>query len=152
MSSFKKALRMLQSGNDVNPAEQEPRAQLSSESATTEMVQQSGHRHSRSRGPTRYLSVGGVADERVPDFSISVSLETLRNHGLIPQDADIDLVAQQFRRIKRPILNTAFGLGIAASGNANIIMLASALPKSGKSFCSFNLATSIARERGRQAR
>ena len=35
----------------------------------------------------------------------------------------------------------------AETDNANVIMIASAVPKSGKSFCAFNLAMSVARER-----
>ena len=96
---------------------------------------------------TRHLPEGGDADEIQPDIHEVISLETLRIHGLQPQDSDLDLVAQQFRHIKRPILNTAFGTGVPESENANVIMLASALPGTGKTFCSFNLAKSIAREK-----
>lgn len=86
-------------------------------------------------------------DEKLPDFSISVDLETLRDQGLQPQETDLDLVAEEFRHIKRPILNIAFGAGVPEIENANVIMLSSALPQTGKTFCSFNLATSLARER-----
>ena len=104
-------------------------------------------RSQRARVRSRYLPEDSVVEEKLPEFSVRVSLDELRDHGLQPTDADLDLIAQQFRRIKRPILNNAFGSGIPESGNGNVIMLAGAMPKTGKTFCSFNLAASIARER-----
>jgi protein-tyrosine kinase len=94
--------------------------------------------------PDRGAGAGG---EILPKSRVIVSAETLRDQGLRPQDLDLDLVAQQFRRIKRPILNIAFGVGVPESENANVIMLGSALPGTGKTFCSFNLAASIAKEK-----
>ena len=49
--------------------------------------------------------------------------------------------------MKRPILNLAFDRDLTQSENSNVIMVASALPKTGKTFCSFNLASSIAKEK-----
>lgn len=92
-------------------------------------------------------SVRPDAGEILPDYSIDVSTDMLRDIGLQPSNKDIDLVSQQFRRIKRPVLNIAFGAGSEDAENSNVIMVASALPKTGKTFCSFNLATSIAREK-----
>ena len=65
-------------------------------------------------------------------------------HSKSPQ---IHSLFAEFRRIKRPVLHTAFGDGSVGVENANVIMMASALPKTGKTFCSFSLAISIARER-----
>ena len=78
--------------------------------------------------------------------SIAITEKTLSDAGLHLDVDDKELVAQQFRRIKRPILKHSFGVG-AHEANANVIMVASALPGAGKTFCSFNLAESIARER-----
>jgi len=56
-------------------------------------------------------------------------------------------VADEFRRIKRPlIVNATQGLG-HASDHMNVIMVASAMPKAGKTFCSVNLAVSLSLER-----
>lgn len=87
------------------------------------------------------------ADESLPEFSIEVVPEMLLDLGLQVKGKDIDLLAQQFRRIKRPVLNIAFGAGSEEAENSNVIMVASALPKTGKTFCAFNLATSITREK-----
>jgi protein-tyrosine kinase len=95
----------------------------------------------------RYLPENATTDEQLPLFSINIDLKELQQMGLQVVGDDIETVSQQFRQIKRPVLHTAFGDGVAESRNANVIMVTSALPKTGKTFCSFNLATSIARER-----
>ena len=95
----------------------------------------------------RYSPPEGLRPEKAPKKSIEVDYVALREGGLWPQDRYMEELAQRFRRIKRPILNIAFGALGAEMGNSNVVMVASAMPKSGKSFCSMNLALSIARER-----
>lgn len=65
---------------------------------------------------------------------------------LAPLDHAVS-VADEFRRIKRPILANVAQNAYSADGHMNIIMIASALPKAGKTFCSVNLAVSISLER-----
>jgi len=137
MPKLKKALRMMQDG-------QEPIR------GSNGGLQQQGRRDELIRpdqeARSQNLPHRGAA-EIPPVININVTDEVLHEQGLLPQDSDLHLVAQQFRRIKRPILNTAFGIGELDSKNSNVIMLASALPGTGKTFCSFNLATSIAKEK-----
>lgn len=150
MSKLQKALEMLRNSERSVTPKRTPDAAKDGADNAGGAVQRNGTavgRSQRARIHSRYLPKNGVVVEQLPDFSISLSLDELRDHGLQPQDADLDLIAQQFRRIKRPILNNAFGSGAPDSGNRNLIMLAGALPRTGKTFCSFNLATSIARER-----
>ena len=151
MSNFKKALGMLRNVPEPNPNKRKFYELTDGERGNTGAAQlygQQGEQHRRGvRVGSRHLPEGGAVAENLPSFRVSVSAETLRDQGLRPQDSDLDLVAQQFRRIKRPILNIAFGDGVPKSENANVIMLGSALPGTGKTFCSFNLATSIAREK-----
>jgi protein-tyrosine kinase len=56
-------------------------------------------------------------------------------------------VADEFRRIKRPIIANATRNAGPSNGHMNVIMVASALPRAGKTFCSVNLAVSISLER-----
>ncbi len=56
-------------------------------------------------------------------------------------------VADEFRRIKRPIIDNALKHGPTNSDHMNLIMIASPLPGAGKTFCSVNLAASISLER-----
>jgi exopolysaccharide/PEP-CTERM locus tyrosine autokinase len=96
---------------------------------------------------TRYVPEGAAEAEVLPKFSISVDMEKLRAEGLHLIEEDFEAVSQQFRRVKRPVLSIAFKEELTEGENPNVIMVSSALPKSGKSFCSVNLAISIARER-----
>jgi exopolysaccharide/PEP-CTERM locus tyrosine autokinase len=52
-------------------------------------------------------------------------------------------IAQQYRRIKRPLINNALGRGVAQLASGNIIMITSAVPGEGKTFMSLNLALSM---------
>lgn len=82
-----------------------------------------------------------------PGTHIRLDIPSLINCGLMPDDDHKELIAQQFRRIKRPVLQCAFQVNLPVGENANVIMMASALPGSGKSFCAFNLVQSISIER-----
>jgi exopolysaccharide/PEP-CTERM locus tyrosine autokinase len=55
--------------------------------------------------------------------------------------------ADEYRRIKRPLLSNAFGKSSALSERANLILLASSIPNEGKTYTAINLALSIAQER-----
>lgn len=137
MPKLKKALRMLQDGQEPirgsNGGPQQP-------GRRDELIRPDQEDRSQNL-PHR------SAAEIPPVINVTIADEVLREQGLLPRESDLHLVAQQFRRIKRPILSTAFGIGELDSKNSNVIMLASALPGTGKTFCSFNLATSIAKEK-----
>lgn len=80
--------------------------------------------------------------------SVTIDLQRLREGGMIAPDGDKTPLAEEFRVIKRPLLKNAFGAG-ASIRNGNLIMVTSAFPREGKSFCAINLAMSIAMERDR---
>lgn len=79
-------------------------------------------------------------------MQIDVDLKQLARMGAITPDAERSQIAEEFRLIKRPLLANAFGQGGTEVKNGNLIMVTSALPGEGKSFCSLNLAISIATE------
>lgn len=133
MSKIQKALGILRNGGEKPPVRETSKAEEPRSSAV--------------RTRRRYIAEDVVVDEQAPTFSIKLDIEELKNQGLHPRDEDLELVRQEFRQIKRPVLNTAFAIAGAGEDGANVIMIASALPKSGKTFCSINLAMSIARER-----
>jgi len=78
---------------------------------------------------------------------IPIDMATLRTRGFVTPDAGITAIGQEFRVIKRPLLANAFGKGIEAVRNGCRVMVTSAFPGEGKSFCAINLAMSIAAER-----
>lgn len=53
---------------------------------------------------------------------------------------------EEFRNIKRKLLNNAFGPASATLNNGNLVMVTSSVPNEGKTFISINLALSIALE------
>ena len=83
----------------------------------------------------------------LPGHSIKVDASHLVESGLVADRESAEAISNQFRRAKRPILQLAFDSDYSVEDNSNVIMVASALPGAGKSFCSFNLALSIAIER-----
>jgi protein-tyrosine kinase len=57
-------------------------------------------------------------------------------------------IADEFRRIKRPLISNATNPAkTQLSDHMNVIMITSALPNAGKTFCSMNLALSMSLER-----
>ncbi|MCO6439938.1 MAG: tyrosine-protein kinase family protein [Nitrococcus mobilis] len=75
-----------------------------------------------------------------------LDIEHMKNQGLLtPEDSRSNL-AEEFRMVKRPIINNAFGTRSDFVRSGNLVMITSALPREGKSFCTINLALSIAHE------
>ena len=87
-------------------------------------------------------SPGGHDDVRVAVFDE----DKARALGMLTPGDSEKSIAEQFRRIKRPLLNNAFGLESTLVENGNLIMVTSALPSEGKTFVSVSLAISIAME------
>lgn len=81
--------------------------------------------------------------------SVSVNLARLKSGGFVTPDAERTEIAEEFRLIKRPLLTNAFGQGADAVPRGNMIMVTSSLPGEGKTFCTINLALSIAMEMDR---
>src|SRR5262249_8000802 len=78
-----------------------------------------------------------------PGRTIAVSEDALRAAGLLPPPHQERELAQQFRQIKRPIINRALGRGVETLPQGNLVMVASAVPGEGKTFISLNLALSM---------
>jgi exopolysaccharide/PEP-CTERM locus tyrosine autokinase len=77
---------------------------------------------------------------------IELNLSQLHQLGMITPDAGRSAVAEEFRGIKRTLLDRVVNEGGARSRRSNLIMVTSALPGEGKTFCSINLAMSLAME------
>ena len=76
-----------------------------------------------------------------------VSQDDLIRAGLLaPLDQAIP-VADEYRRIKRPLIANAVKRGPDAGARMNVIMIASGMPGAGKTFCAVNLAVSVSLER-----
>jgi protein-tyrosine kinase len=80
---------------------------------------------------------------------VNLDLVKMRQYGIVTPDQGRTQIAEQFRVIKRPLLTNAFNKGPGMIKNGNLIMVTSALAGEGKSFCTVNLAMSIAMEMDR---
>lgn len=87
-------------------------------------------------------------DTIVPQLpGIILERGTLRAAGLLPPEEDMDLLARQYRKIKRPLVAQATGRGVPRTHNGYLVMIASAMAGEGKSFTAMNIALSLAREK-----
>jgi protein-tyrosine kinase len=76
---------------------------------------------------------------------IDIRMDLLRASGLAPATGMDQRIAEELRVVKRPLLLNAEG-NPAPIENGNLVMIGSALPGSGKTFLSLNLALSMASE------
>lgn len=88
-----------------------------------------------------------AAQEVAPARRIIIDHDGLREAGLLPPLHQSRQIAEQYRQIKRPLIDNAMQRSALRSANMHVVMMASALPKEGKTFTSINLAFSMAREK-----
>ncbi len=98
--------------------------------------------------PKRNRATSPVRTEEVPPAAtITISIDKLRAAGMVTPDGGNVEVNAEFRVIKRPLLENAFSKnGQSGSAHANTVMITSAIPGEGKSFCAMNLVMSLAME------
>ena len=80
--------------------------------------------------------------------TLKVDRDLLRRQSMITPDGDRTLIAESFQRIKRQILMNVANPK-AGAAPANLVLVTSALPGEGKTYCAINLAISIALEMDR---
>jgi exopolysaccharide/PEP-CTERM locus tyrosine autokinase len=78
--------------------------------------------------------------------AVELDLERMRAMGLVTAAGGRTALLEEFRVIKRPLLQRAFAARTPGDKPANLIMVTSSLPGEGKTWCSINLAMSIAME------
>jgi len=76
----------------------------------------------------------------------------LESEGFLVPGEGSNQLAQEFRRIKRPLLLNMRKEAVAGGSSkpANLLMISSALPNEGKTFVSVNMAMSMAAEMNRK--
>ena len=100
----------------------------------------------RREGPVSpYVSPPVYTQRRTADASID--LVALKESGFIVPGSPPSMLSEEFRMIKRQVLLQAFGnQGVAPLDKGRQILVCSAQPNEGKSFCSVNLALSMVSE------
>jgi protein-tyrosine kinase len=97
--------------------------------------------------PAREPAAEAPPPERVrPAREVELDLVRMQELGLITAAGGRTLLMEDFRIIKRPILKRAFGDTPDTGHPPNLVMITSSLPGEGKTYCSVNLAMSIAME------
>lgn len=87
----------------------------------------------------------GAAAAAAPQYR-PLNLARLAEQGMLTQEGGRSSVAEDFRIIKRPLLRQARASGAEAIRHGNLIVVTSAMPGEGKTYCAVNLAMSIAME------
>lgn len=77
---------------------------------------------------------------------VALDLVRLAAQGYVTPDSPRSQLADEFRVLKRPLLNNAHGKSAAPIRRPNLIMVTSSVPGEGKTFSAINLAMSIAME------
>ncbi|HHL45265.1 MAG TPA: tyrosine-protein kinase family protein, partial [Gammaproteobacteria bacterium] len=75
-----------------------------------------------------------------------IDFAALKQEGFLSPSDRRSRQAEEYRTIKRPLLNNAFGKEASLVEHGNLIMVTSAMPAEGKTFTSINLAISMAME------
>ena len=88
-----------------------------------------------------------LADAAPAPRHVEIDLDRLQQLGMVTHDGGRTPAAEDFRLIKRPLLRRARGEDGEAIPQGNLIVVTSALPGEGKTYCAVNLAMSIAMER-----
>lgn len=112
------------------------------------------------KAPSSAMSVLDRSPHQTAPVSVTESLEdtaslakqiaidnvALRASGYFPEADRDQQFADQYRRIKRPLIDRALG-DPASTPQSHVIVVTSALPGDGKTFTSINLTLSVALER-----
>tara|TARA_R110000737_G_scaffold313940_5_gene323497 strand:- start:177 stop:1034 length:858 start_codon:yes stop_codon:yes gene_type:complete len=78
--------------------------------------------------------------------TLALDKENLAERGYLIDNGSRKSIKDEFRQIKRKLLNNAFGNAAKTLHHSNLIMVSSAKPNEGKTFVAINLALSIALE------
>lgn len=134
--------QLRQAGVDMPSSPVETTAELRVEPAPVQV-----HRPEKSSHQARRAEPGVLQS---PEMAISrrveLNLDALTAAGIIRPDAVRSQLADEYRVVKRPLIDNAMGRGAAPIKDGNLIMITSALPGEGKTFTAANLAMSIAME------
>lgn len=78
---------------------------------------------------------------------VAIDRDRLAERGMIVPGAPVGVLAEEFRLVKRQLLQTARLVSQSDDDAARMILVCSARPGDGKTFCAVNLAMSLAAER-----
>jgi exopolysaccharide/PEP-CTERM locus tyrosine autokinase len=141
-------LEKLRQAGVIAPTSAQPRAERHEDAAVAGATQtQPAPLRSAisSISPLEYDPAGDFAQERRSE-RVEFDLDALARANLVTPNALRSQVADEFRVVKRPLINNVKSRRADATAHANLLMVTSAVAGEGKSFTAINLAMSIAAE------
>ena len=89
------------------------------------------------------------SDGKVSNTKIEIDLAMLERKGFVSTNAQRQVINEEYRVIKRKLLDNAFGPLSKSLNNSNVIMVTSSRQGEGNTFTAINLALSIALEQNK---
>jgi len=118
----------------------------SDHAGASEATHRDGNEERQSPVPTTGHSREAAAGSALDGPELRIDFHRLRQAGMVPPAAMEERISNEYRRIKRPLVNNATGRGAVQVPHGNIVMLTSSVPGEGKTFTALNLALSLARD------
>lgn len=162
MSTIEKALQRKNSEKQKNPPENELDSNKGTLEKAAEAKQQAKAAKTAESAKPKVNIESPTAKAKTPMASqkhessagassngnfIELNTVELEERGFVSVESTRRLINEEYRAIKRKLLQNAFGAISASLTNSNIIMVSSARPGEGKTFTAVNLALSIAAEK-----
>lgn len=119
-----------------------PAAQGQGSADRTDGTAGSASSASAAHGGNSHATTGHIPSSGRP--VIQLDFDYLKGRGFLVPDDKTSKIHQEFRLVKRRLLDNAFGRLRPVVGNGRLIMVTSSLPSEGKTFSAINLAISIA--------
>lgn len=129
---------------DARPAEDESAPSVSEPEPEPASAEESAQPRKQRPGEDRRRPTPTGFEPRGPELRID--LHKLQRASMYPPPAMEERLSNEYRRIKRPLVNNASGRGVVQVPYGNLIMLTSSVQGEGKTFTALNLAMSIARD------
>lgn len=146
MSIIEKAMEKLGGAEKADPPELIKDDALATPAPSPQREQETRSRTLSEHYAQPTAEVPGFNDTRDPDARIQI--DALYAHGILDPTADPkdNFMAEEFRRIKRPVLAHVMGETASRVEHPNLVMVTSSVAGEGKTFTAINLAMSIAME------
>jgi protein-tyrosine kinase len=88
-----------------------------------------------------------VAPASTARRTIAIDRQKLADAGMIVPGGHVTALAEEFRLVKRQLLNTSRSIAPKDDDKSRMVLVCSAKPNDGKTFCAINLALSLAAEK-----
>ena len=154
MSFVEKALNRLKTQGPAPPAEQMPIGKFSV--SGTAAAEHGGGRPAADAaadpGARSGARAGVQGQPSAPGPGarlVTLDRKRLRAEGFLAPEKYERQMADDYRRIKRPLIANAFGIGVTPVADGNLLLVTSAVAGEGKTHTCINLALSLATERDR---